>query len=377
MADFKTYSEQREEALNAMETLTETAKTEQRAFTEEETAKFAEYEKAINNIDATVNAIERARELKPAQEEKKMDENKTPTVEELETREFAQILRTQQRAADMTKANNGSVIPTTIVNRIIDKVKDISPLFREAEHFDIKGNISIPYVDSSNDTIAAAYATEFTDLNATGSKLLTIDLTGYLAGVMVKISKAILNNSDLDLVNYAINKISRKVAEFLDTEILNGTTGKITGVTTATEKVSAASATAITVDELIATQDLVKGAYQDGCIWVMAPATWTAVKKVLAGTANYELNSSIENGFAGRLLGKPVYTSDACEALATGKRSVWYVNPHEALALKMVDGSIQVLNELYAAQYAIGVVSFFEVDCKVQNQQAIGYLQQA
>jgi HK97 family phage major capsid protein len=106
----------------------------------------------------------------------------------------------------------------------------------------------------------------------------------------------------------------------------------------------------------------------------MAPSTWTAVKKVLAGTSNYILNDSIEGGFSGRLLGKPVYTSDQVEAMAASKRAVFYVNPAEALATKLVEDSVQILNEKYAVQHAVGVVAWYEADCKVQNQQAAAVL---
>lgn len=377
MNDIKTLAEQREEALAEMTTLTDSAKAENRTFTEEENAKFADLEKKINDIDATVNAINKTRTFEPAKEEKKdMEEIRTQelTTEELEIRTFADIIRNRAGGANITKTANGAVIPKTIANKIIDEVKDISPLYRMTEKFNVRGQLSIPYVDTANDHIAVAYATEFTDLEAKDTKLLSVDLTGYLAGVLSKISKSLINATDFDLVNFVIRKIAAAVAVFVDHEIIQGTSGKITGLSTATNTVTAASATAVTVNELIELQDKLKSAYQGGAIWVMAPATWTAVKKVLAGTSNYMLNDSIEGGFSGRLLGKPVYTSDQCEAMTAAKRAVFYVNPAQALATKLVEDSVQVLNEKYAVQHAVGVVAWYEADCKVQNQQAAAVL---
>lgn len=378
MNDIKTLAEQREEALAEMTTLTDTVKAEERAFTEEETAKFADLEKKINDIDATVAAINKTRTLEPAKEEEKrtMEENRTPelTTEELEIRTFADIIRNRAGDANITKTANGAVIPKTIANKIIDAVKDISPLYRMSEKFNVRGQLSIPYVDGASDHIAVAYANEFTDLEAKDATLLSVDLTGHLAGVLCKISKSLINATDFDLVNFVIRKIAAAVAVFIDHEIIQGTSGKILGLSGATNTVTAAAASAIAVNDLIALQDALKSAYQGGAIWVMAPATWTAIKKVLAGTSNYELNASIEGGFAGRLLGKPVYTSDQADAMATGKRAVFYVNPAEALATKLVEDSVQVLNEKYAVQHAVGVVAWYEADCKVQNQQAAAVL---
>lgn len=207
---------------------------------------------------------------------------------------------------------------------------------------------------------------------------MTIDLTGFLSGVLCKISKSLLNSTDLDLTNFVIGKMAMAIAVFIDKETFTGTVNKITGLSNldAGQKVTTAAANAITVAELITLQDKLKSAFQGGAIWAMAPATWTAVKKVLAGTSNYELNASIENGFSGRLLGKPVYVTDQCDALAAGKNSVWYINPAQALASKTVEDSLQVLNEKYATQHAIGLVAWLELDIKIQNQQAVACLVQ-
>ena len=377
MENIKTLAEQREETLAEMTKLADAVKAEERAFTEEENAKFADLEKKITDIDATVNAIEKTRTLEPAKEEEKrtMEENRTPelTTEELEIRTFANVLR-NRNDANITKTANGAVIPKTIANKIIDAVKDISPLYRLSEKFNVRGTLSIPYVDGATDHIAVAYATEFTDLEAKDATLLSVDLNGFLSGVLSKISKSLINATDFDLVAFVVRKIAAAVAVFVDHEIIQGTSGKITGLSTATNTLTAASATAVTVNELIELQDKLKSAYQSGAIWVMAPATWTAIKKVLTNTSNYILNDSIEDGFSGRLLGKPVYTSDQCEAMAASKRAVFYVNPAEAIATKLVEDSVQILNEKYAVQHAVGVVAWYEADAKVQNQQAAAVL---
>lgn len=374
----KKLMEKRQELVDEMVALRAAAETETRAFTDDEDKRFSEIEAEISRIDNSLRAIDASRNLQQEPEEAQPEERSEESEEEIEVRAFANIIR-QRNDANITKTANGAVIPKTIINRIIDQVKDLSPLFRMSTKYNIRGKVAIPYVDTANDNIAVAYATEFTDLQALDTKLLAVELDGYLAGVLCKVSRSLINATDIDLVNFVIGKMASAIAVFIDKEIIQGTSGYITGLSTAaaSQKVTAAAAAAITVNELIAVQDTLKGAFQGGAIWVMAPATWTAVKKVLAGTSNYELNASIENGFVGRLLGKPVYTSDQCEALATGKKSVWYINPAEALAVKTVEDSVQVLNERYATQHALGVVAWLEMDAKIVNQQAVGYIQQA
>ena len=85
------------------------------------------------------------------------------------------------------------MIPTTIAKKIIDVAKDRSPLFKDAEKYNIRGTVSIPYVDTDNDNITVAYATEFTELEAKDTKLLTVDLKGFLAGALCKFPSKSLN----------------------------------------------------------------------------------------------------------------------------------------------------------------------------------------
>ena len=109
----------------------------------------------------------------------------------------------------------------------------------------------------------------------------------------------------------------------------------------------------------------------------MAPDTLTAVQQLKDENGRYLFNDEIKNGFSGTILGKPVYTSDQCPGMAATKTVIFYISPKQALAAKIVEDSVQILNEKYATQHAIGVVEWAEVDCKIQNQQAVAVLKMA
>ena len=182
---FKELMEKRAQLMEQIEELTNSIEAEKRAFTDEENTKFDELSKEVENIDATIAQMERAQKL--SEVDNKPDEAAgTESVEEMEVRAFADFIRNKRSGdSNITKSDNEAVIPKTIVNKIIDKIKDISPLYRDAEKFNIKGTVSIPYVDSENDNITVAYATEFTDLEAKSTKLLTTDLNGYRVNTLV------------------------------------------------------------------------------------------------------------------------------------------------------------------------------------------------
>lgn len=377
--NLKELMEKRNDLVDQIEKLTKSVETEQRAFSPEEDAKVEELTKAVEDIDKTIEQCERASKFS------KVDiaqDNEEESEEAMEIRAFANIIR-RGEDSNITKTDNGAVIPKTIANKIIDKVKDISPLFRDAEKFNVKGNLSIPYVDSSNDNLTVAYADEFTDLEAKSTKLLSIDLSGYLAGVLAKVSISLLNSTDIDLVDFVVNKMAMAVATFMDHEIIvgtpatsgqNPTPAKILGLSTATQKVYTGSSSALTADSLIRTKNKLKSAYQNGAYWVMHPDTFTAAQLLKDNNNRYLFNDDIVEGFSGTILGKPVYVSDQCPQIGADANAVFYVNPSQALAVKLVEDSVSVLRERFATQHAIGVVEWVEADAKIQNDQAVAVL---
>lgn len=222
--------EKRNEIQDKMEKILNKAKEEKRAMTEDEIKNFDDMEKEIKNIDATIERGEIANRM-----EHKEVIDKGLTEEERDIKNFASYIRAvagkiQNEATQLTKGDNGAVIPKTIVQKIIEKVEDICPIYKLATKYPIGGTISIPKEDESSDAITVAYATEFTDLTSHSSKTGSIELTGYLYGALTKISKSLLKNTDFKLTEYVINKMSKKIAKFLEGELLNGTSGKVAGV---------------------------------------------------------------------------------------------------------------------------------------------------
>ena len=374
--NLKELMEKRNDLVDQIEQLTKNVETEQRAFTPEEDAKVEELTKAVKDIDKTIETCERATKLSKI--DVKNDNDVEDNVEEMETRAFADFIRNKKRADDsnITKEDNKAVIPKTIANKIIDKIKDISPLFRDAEKYNVKGTVSIPYVDGSNDNITVAYASEFEDLDAKSTKLLSIDLTGHLAGVLAKVSVSLLNSTDIDLVDFVVAKMAAAAATFIDKEILDPSdpTHKIVGLSNANQIVYAGSTSAISADVLIKLKNQLKSAFQAGAYFVMHPETLTAVQLLKDNNNRYIFNDEIQNGFSGTILGKPVYTSDQCQKIGSGNNAVFYLNPAQGLAAKLVENSVTILREKYATQHAIGVVEWLELDAQIQNQQAVAVL---
>ena len=374
--NIKGLEERKVDLKGQLEALLDTAKQEERAMTSEEIDKFDELEKEIVNIDKTIEREEKRNIMENTVE--KVD----VTVEERDIKSFADYIRNQvsgleERAdVNLEKGANGAVIPKTIVNKIMERVENISPVYKLATKYHIAGTINVPQEDNTSGTITVAYSTEFTELESKSNKFATIELTGYLYGALTKISKSLLRNSDFDLTNWVVNKMAKKIAKFIEGELLNGTTSKTAGVAGSYDstnmKVTTAKVGAITADELIDLQELVPDEYQADAIWVMNRATRKAIRKLKDGQGNYLLEKDSTSRWGYRLMGNDVYCSDNMATLGTAGKNVVMYGDFSGLAVKESEKSeIQVLRERFATQHAVGVVAWGEIDAKVEDTQKI------
>lgn len=380
--NLKELAEQRNMLMAELDGISKTAKAETRAYTEEELSKAEELTQKIKAIDATYRAEEEKAILAAAPKAVPVDGAvSSDEGAQAEERAFVEYIRDAKTAelrsdVNLTKSANGAIIPTSIVNKIISKVKEISPLYALATKYNIGGTITIPYYDESTTAITMAYATEFTELESHVGSFTSIQLSGYLAGALTKLSLSLINNSQFDVVGYIVEKMSAAIAEWVEKELIHGSSGKITGLSgIGTDMtVTAVSSTAVTADELMDVQEKVIDAFQNGAIWIMNRATRAAIRKLKDSDGNYLLNRDVSAKWGYTLFGKDVYTSDNVDAIAADKVVAFY-GDFSGLAVKLSeDASIQVLREKFATQHAVGVVAWMEMDAKIENAQKIACL---
>lgn len=395
----KDLMQKRDALVKQMSEIMENEELAERDLSEEETAEFEKLEAELAGID---KKIEKLRALDAADlntrddddEPDREDDEKDEDAEAAETRAFEDYLRNgdvvfTRSTTNMTKDDNGAVIPQSIANKIIEKVIDICPIYHDAERYNVKGTLSIPYYDDTTDDIKMEYADEFTDGNSHSGKFLNITLTGFLGRAICDVSKSLINNSNFDIVSFVINHMAQAIAVFLEKELLIGTPedtttspttpAKILGLSTIGSgmTVSSKTQTAVDIDNLIELQDKVIDAYQGNAYWIMNRATRSMIRKLKDGDGNYLLNRDLTARWGYTLLGKDVYTSDAMpeiKAANAGKPAIFY-GDMTGLAVKVSEEiNIDVLREVKARQHAVEVVGFVECDAKVQNAQKIARL---
>lgn len=390
--------EKQNDLFTRAESLVNKAESEKRELTPDEAAELAEIRDDIQRIKKYLDIVDDIDDARPSKDVKGEEKEAHDVIdgedaracgdekarETQETRSFENYLRGRvihERAGELAPANNGAVIPKTIAKKIIEHVYEICPILAKADKYTIKGDLELPYYDNvtsgTGTPLTCTYQSEFVAMSSTTGNFTTISLGGFLAGALCKVSRSLINNVDFDIVGFVVKEMGIAIARFIEHELINGTSGKITGLSNSTNVKTAAAASAITSNELIELQAQVPDVYQANACWIMAPATRTAIRELKDQYGRYMLQDDISLPFGKSLLGKPVYISDNMPALATGNMSVVY-GDLSGLAVKFSeDINIQVLREKYADEHAVGVIGWLELDAKIADQQKIAVLKQA
>jgi len=385
----KELTEKKAEVSEKMSELLNKIKLEKRAFTEEELKIWDELKNQAAILNSTIEALEIAREEKLVEEENRKEEGEEMGSQERsssssknktkETRSFANFIRGVAERSYISLGDNGAIIPETISKNIIENVRNLCPVYEKAEIFNVKGKLEIPCYGMDGNDITCNYCTEPNALTSTAGEFTTIELSGFTAGALTKISRSLINNTEIDITQFVVKRMSEAISVFIENQFLNGTgtsacQGILTGATNITETSLAGT---IKADDLIDLQESVKDLYQRNAVWIMNPATRAAIRKFKDTNGQYLLNQDLNAQWGYTLLGKPVYCSDNMPVIADGSKSVIY-GDLSGLSVKFAETmELEILRELYAETHLIGVIGWIEVDSRVTNQQKLAVLQVA
>lgn len=331
MKNIKVLMEQRAEKQAELETLVQTADTETRAMTKEETEKFDVLENEIKAIDETIAREKRAREIN----------NQTPINNDVEERAAAEeraftdwVLGIDENRASqqLTQTNNSTIVPKTIANKIITAIKEQVPFLQYAQVIETKGELSIPvYTEDGTNYINADYIEENTKVTDNVGKFTTIDLKGYVISALALISNKLQNNTDINVTDFIVNQVAKAISAKLIKEFTVGST-KIKGVCESKQVVNAQATSAVTFDELINLKRTLKQIYRTNAVWIMHPETYTAILSLKDSTGR----PYFEEGKG--LFNRPVIESEDMAKITTGAKAIVFGDLMAGYTIKSTSG---------------------------------------
>lgn len=364
--------EQKNQKIDQLDEMLKKAETEKRAFTDEENGNFEALEDEIRALDQTIQAAERAESLERIHSGESSESEEQRAIDDKKA--FLSFVRGETRAMGVASSSGGSLIPNTIAQKIIEEIKEICPIYSKVTTYNVGGDLTFPLYDETTDKVQAAFVEDMQELTEHSGKFTTITLTNFIVGALTLVSKSLLNRTDFDLLSFIVSKVASAFSEFLEKTLLLGAIGKMQGVCESKNIVTAAAAAALTSDELIDLQDMIPDRYQANACWIMSKKTRNSLKKLKDTEGNYILNRDITGSFGHMLLGKPIYISDSMPDMEAEKITIAY-GDMSGLYLKFAQQmEVQVLNEKYATQHAVGVIGYAEMDSKIVEPQKIAVM---
>lgn len=208
-----------------------------------------------------------------------------------------------------------------------------------------------------------------------------VSIGAYKLGTMIKVSEELLNDSEFDLESYISKEFARRIGAREEDSFFNGDgTGKPLGILAASGGaeigVKAASATAITADEIIDLFYSLKSPYRKKAVWVLNDATIKTIRKLKDNNNQYLWQPSLVAGTPDTILGRPVVTSAYMPVAAAGAKTIAFGDFSYYWIADRQGRSFKRLNELYAANGQVGFLGSQRVDGKLVLPEAIKVLQQ-
>jgi len=278
-----------------------------------------------------------------------------------------------------TDTEGGYLVPDEFERTLIEAL-DEENIFRKLANVisTSSGDRKIPVVASKG---TASWIDEEGAIPESDDSFGQVSIGAYKLGTMIKVSEELLNDSVFNLENYIAKEFARRIGNKEEDAFFTGDgSGKPTGLLAATGGaqlgVTAASATAITIDEVLDLFYSLKAPYRNKAVFVMNDATVKAIRKLKDGQGQYIWQPSLQAGTPDTILNRPVYTSAYVPNIAASAKSIIFGDFGYYWVADRQGRVFKRLNELYAATGQVGFVATQRVDGKLILPEAIKVLQQ-
>ena len=369
-------------------------------LSEEDTATYDKMEQDVMNLGKEIERLERQAAIdaelskatstpltgKPGAKMGKDETEKTGRASDEYKGSFWNAMRVKAPMPSVlnalqegTDSEGGYLVPDEFERTLVEALEEEN-VFRTLAHV-IKtssGDRKIPVVASKG---SASWVDEEGAYQESDDAFSQVSIGAYKLGTMIKVSEELLADSVFDLEAYISKEFARRIGAREEESFFNGDgKGKPLGILAAAGGaevgVTAASATAITADEVIDLFYSLKAPYRKNAVWVLNDATVKQIRKLKDSTGQYLWQPSLVAGTPDTILGRPVKTSAFMPTAAAGAKTIAFGDFKYYWIADRQGRTFKKLSELYAANGQVGFMGTQRVDGKLILPEAIKVLQQ-
>ena len=392
--------EKRAKAWEAAKAFLDSHRKENGVLSAEDDAAYTKMEQEITDLGKEIERLERQEALdaelnrpvnkpltgKPGGKADTDGEDKTGRASDDYRKNFWNAMRSKVPMPNVTNAlqigtdsEGGYLVPDEYERTLVEALEEEN-IFRQMAKV-IKtssGDRKIPVVASKG---TASWIDEEGAFPESDDSFGQVSIGAYKLGTMIKVSEELLNDSVFDLQSYISREFARRIGAKEEEAFFTGDgKGKPLGVLAAAggaeTGVTAASATAVTADELMDLYYSLKSPYRKKSVWVLNDSTIKAIRKLKDSNGQYLWQPSLTAGTPDTILGRPVKTSAYMPAIAAGARSIAFGDFSYYWIADRQGRSFKRLNELFAATGQVGFLASQRVDGKMILAEAVKVLVQ-
>jgi len=203
-----------------------------------------------------------------------------------------------------------------------------------------------------------------------------VTLTAFKAATTIKVSSELLQDSAFDVESYIARSFARRIGSTEEEAFISGNgTGKPTGILNGAQLgVTTASATFITLDEVMDLFYSLKSPYRRKAVFLTNESTIKALRKLKDANGQYLWAPSVQQDTPDSILGRSIYLSSFMPELGTGKKTMAFGDFDYYWIADRQGRTFKRLDELYAQNDQVGFIGTQRVDAKVILPEAIKYL---
>lgn len=276
-------------------------------------------------------------------------------------------------------SEGGFLVPDEYENQLVQALQEANVLRNLCNVINTShGDRKIPVVASHG---SAAWMDEEGAFNESDDAFTQVTLSAYKLGTMLKVSDELLNDSYFDLEAYIAAEFARRIGAAEEEGFITGNgiskpTGLLNATGGASLGVTAASATAITMDEVLDLYHSLKSAYRKNATFLVNDATVKAIRKLKDGQGQYLWQPSVQAGTPDTILNRPVISTQFMPTAEAGAKTILFGDFKYYWIADRQGRTFKRLNELYAANGQVGFLASQRLDAKLILPEAIKVLQQ-
>ena len=378
--------EKRAKLWNTMEGFLDTHRNDKGVLSAADDATYSAMEQDLNDLSNEIRRMERRDAMeaelnkpvgKPLTPESSgMTEAKSSRASNAYKEDFGRHLRGKAPIhnvlSESVDADGGYLVPEEFENQIIVGLDEANVIRSLAKVITTHHDRKIPIAVGHSTATWTAENAAFTESNPTfGQK----QIDAFKLTDLIRVSVELLQDAAFPLEQYIANEFARAFGIAEEQAFCVGTgVNQPTGIFTASGGavgVTSASATAITVDEIISLVYALKSPYRRNAKFLMNDATVSLLRKLKDNNGAYLWQPSVQAGQPDKLLGYDLYTSPYVPTVEAGAFAIAFGDFQNYWIGDRAGRTVQRLNELYATTGQVGFLASERVDGKLILSEAV------